>query len=110
MPYFRLIMVCLSYLFERRPRLDLKDPTIAVVIAHKRKIKKAIQLRRVLSVDQMVLYPIRAGSNLLWRSLSRARIGRCLVAARSTCAAICDLQLLYSCAAAARRRRLWCCR
>jgi hypothetical protein len=45
-------MVCLSYLFERRPRLDLKDPTIAVVIAHKRKIKKAMQLGRVLSVDQ----------------------------------------------------------
>ena len=45
-------MVCLSYLFERRPWLDLKDPTIAVVIAHKRKIKKATQLRRVLSVDQ----------------------------------------------------------
>jgi hypothetical protein len=52
MPYFRLITVCLSYLFERRPRLNLKDPTIAVVralegapkagirIAHRRKTKK----------------------------------------------------------------------
>jgi hypothetical protein len=52
MPHFRLIMVCLSYLFERCPRLDLKDSTIAVVIGHKRKIKKAMQLRRVLPVDQ----------------------------------------------------------
>src|SRR6266496_2961647 len=39
MPYFRLITVCLSYLFERRLRLNLKDPTIAVVIAHRRKTK-----------------------------------------------------------------------
>jgi hypothetical protein len=35
MPYFRLITVCLSYLFERRPRLNLKDLTIIVVIAHR---------------------------------------------------------------------------
>src|SRR5919204_640104 len=35
MPYFRLIMVCLSYLCNRRPRLNLENPTIAVVIAHR---------------------------------------------------------------------------
>jgi hypothetical protein len=51
MPYFRLITVCLSYLFERRPRLDLKDPTIAVVIAHRRKTKKGMQLCRIFSID-----------------------------------------------------------
>jgi hypothetical protein len=51
-PYFRLITVCLSYLFERRPRLNLKDPTITVVIAHRRKTKKGMQLSRILSVDR----------------------------------------------------------
>src|SRR6266516_5619504 len=50
MPYFRLIKVCLSYLFERGPRLNLKDPTIAVVIAHRRKTKKGMQLCRTFSV------------------------------------------------------------
>ena len=49
MPYFRLITVCLSYLFERRPRLKLKDPTILVVIAHGHDTKKWMQLRRALS-------------------------------------------------------------
>jgi hypothetical protein len=52
MPYFRLIKVCLSYLFRRCPRLNLKGPTIAVVIAHRREIKKRMQLCRIFSVDR----------------------------------------------------------
>jgi hypothetical protein len=37
-----LIMVCLSYLCNRRPRLNLKEATIAVVIAHRRKTKNGM--------------------------------------------------------------------
>jgi hypothetical protein len=38
-PYFRLITVGLSYLFRRRPWLNLKYPTIVLVIAQRYKTK-----------------------------------------------------------------------
>src|SRR5919197_654599 len=56
MPYFRLIMVCLSYLCNRRPRLNLENPTIAVVIAHR------IHGSSFLFPAQLILWNCGSGS------------------------------------------------
>jgi len=62
MPYFRLIKVCLSYLFQRRPRLNLKGPTIAVVIAHSSRLKKGCNSVEPFQLTGIVVCTDRAES------------------------------------------------
>ena len=45
-PHFRLITICLSYLCERRPRFNLKESTVVLVIAERDKVNFSHNLPR----------------------------------------------------------------